>query len=77
VWNFKDIYAALDEAEGATEVNDGPNLGARVASWLAHPGARQVAAAAALQTVEGLAGARARTLAALEPYLMQLRLQHR
>lgn len=77
VWNFSDIYAALDRVEGATEVSDGDKLGDRIAAWLTDPAARQAAAKAALDTVEGLAGARARTVAALEPYLMQLRLQYR
>lgn len=77
VWNFADIYAALDGAKGAIEVNDGVELGACMAAWLSDPAARDATAAAALQTVEALSGARSRTLAALEPYLLQLRLHYR
>ena len=49
----------------------------RIGAWLKDGAARQAAADAALRTVEALSGARNRTLAALEPYLMQLRLEHR
>ena len=45
--------------------------------WLSDPKARRATADAALNTVEGLAGARSRTLTALEPYLLTLRLQYR
>jgi 3-deoxy-D-manno-octulosonic-acid transferase len=77
VWNFSEIYAALDRTEGAAEVHDGSKLTARIGAWLKDSRARQGAADAALQTVEALGGARNRTLAALEPYLMQIRLEHR
>jgi 3-deoxy-D-manno-octulosonic-acid transferase len=77
VWNFKDLYAALDRSEGAAEVSDAGKLTARIGAWLEDRAARQAAADAALRTVEALSGARSRTLAALEPYLMQLRLEHR
>jgi len=77
VWNFAEIYAALDRANGAREITDADKLGARIAAWLTDPGARQAAAEAGFRTVEGLAGARNRTLAALDPYLLQLRLQYR
>lgn len=77
VWNFGEIYGALDAAGGATEVADAGQLASRFATLLADPKARETAARAALQTVEGLSGARARTLAALDPYLLQLRLHYR
>ena len=77
VWNFADIYAALDKAEGARVVNDAGKLGDRIAAWLTDAPARHAAADAALNTVEALAGARNRTLAALDPYLLALRLQYR
>ncbi|MEA2934240.1 MAG: 3-deoxy-D-manno-octulosonic-acid transferase [Variibacter sp.] len=77
VWNFAEIYAALDQAQGAAEVGDEATLMNRIATWLANPHKRMAAADAATQTVESLAGARTRTLAALEPYLLQLRLQYR
>jgi 3-deoxy-D-manno-octulosonic-acid transferase len=43
--------------------------------WLVNPTARQAAADAAAATIERLGGALDRTIAALEPYLMQLRLE--
>jgi 3-deoxy-D-manno-octulosonic-acid transferase len=77
VWNFAEIYAELDRAEGAAEVQDGERLTSRIGNWLLDSNACRSAAESALQTVEALGGAHARTLAALEPYLMQLRLEHR
>jgi 3-deoxy-D-manno-octulosonic-acid transferase len=77
VWNFAEIYGALDAAHGAELVADEAALTACLAAWLANPAARKTAAEAAAATVGKLGGALERTLAALEPYLMQLRLEHR
>jgi len=77
VWNFAEIYTTLDEAHGAEKVADEASLTARLGDWLANPKARAATAAAAAQTVEQLGGALERTLAALDPYLMQLRLEQR
>jgi 3-deoxy-D-manno-octulosonic-acid transferase len=77
VWNFAEIYGELDRASGATEVEDGGKLALRLGAWLKDSVSRQAVADAARRTVEELGGARNRTLAALEPYLMQLRLEHR
>ena len=77
VWNFAEIYAALDAAHGAEPVADEEELTARLAAWLAEPAQRAAAAEVAKATVEKLGGALARTLAALEPYFMQLRLEQR
>lgn len=77
VWNFKEIYAALDRCGGAVPVADAESLSIEIAEWLIDPDARHAAASAALAAVEGLSGARSRTLAALEPYLLTLRLQYR
>jgi 3-deoxy-D-manno-octulosonic-acid transferase len=75
VGNFAEIYAALDAARGAEQVTDAGKLAVRVGAWLADPPNRQAAGAAALRTVEQLSGALERTLSALDPYLMQLRLE--
>jgi 3-deoxy-D-manno-octulosonic-acid transferase len=75
VWNFREIYAALDEARGAERVSDAGKLAARFAAWLTDATERNRVCAAALGTVERLGGAFDRTLALLEPYLMQLRLE--
>jgi 3-deoxy-D-manno-octulosonic-acid transferase len=75
VWNFAEIYAALDEAHGAERVTDNASLAATVSAWLADSGRRRAVAEAALRTVEDLGGALERTLAAIEPYLMQFHLR--
>jgi 3-deoxy-D-manno-octulosonic-acid transferase len=77
VWNFADIYAALDDAHGAEEVADPNGLVMRLGAWLHDPDLQDMIADAALKTVEMLGGALDRTVAAIEPYLMQLRLEHR
>jgi 3-deoxy-D-manno-octulosonic-acid transferase len=77
VWNFGEIYATLDQARGAELVHDEDSLTARLGDWLAKPAAAKTVAEAAGKTVEQLGGALKRTLAELEPYLMQLRLEQR
>lgn len=77
VWNFGEIYATLDAAHGAESVADADALTARLGDWLAKPAERATVADAAKSTVDKLGGALERTLAALEPYLMQLRLERR
>lgn len=74
VWNFAEIYAALDAARGAVEIGDGERLVAQIGAWLRDGHAREAAAQAGLKTVNRLGGALDRTLAHLEPYLMQLRI---
>jgi 3-deoxy-D-manno-octulosonic-acid transferase len=77
VWNFAEIYATLDDARGAVRVVDDEALTLRLGEWLGNAAARQAVATAASETVGRLGGALKRTLAALEPYLMQLRLEQR
>ena len=77
VWNFNEIYSALDEARGAEEVLDVNRLAVRIGAWLTDAAARKQVADAGLATVEQLGGALRRTLAAIEPYLMQLDLERR
>jgi 3-deoxy-D-manno-octulosonic-acid transferase len=75
VWNFADIYSTLDRAGAAEQVSDAGNLAARMEMLLKNKQARQAAADAAFKTVEALTGALERTLAALEPHLLKLRLE--
>jgi 3-deoxy-D-manno-octulosonic-acid transferase len=75
VWNFAEIYAALDAAGGARSVADEEALATALAAWLSDPAARQAAAQAAASTIKKLSGALERTWAALDPYLIQLRLE--
>jgi 3-deoxy-D-manno-octulosonic-acid transferase len=77
VWNFSEIYAALDEAHGAEEVLDVNRLAVRIGAWLTDAAVRKQVADAGSATVEQLGGALRRTLAAIEPYLMQLDLERR
>jgi 3-deoxy-D-manno-octulosonic-acid transferase len=75
VWNFAEIYQSLDAAHGAQLVADQGALTDCLSLWLVNPGARKAVADAAAATIEKLGGALDRTIAALEPYLMQLRLE--
>ncbi len=77
VWNFAEIYAALDKSHGAEQVTDVDTLAAGAGAWLQDAGARRAVVAAARDTVAALGGGLERTLAALEPYLMQIRLERR
>jgi 3-deoxy-D-manno-octulosonic-acid transferase len=75
VWNFAEIYSMLDQSHGAELVADGEALAAQLEAWLADAAARQAVATAGSGAVGRLGGALRRTLAALDPYLMQLRLE--
>jgi 3-deoxy-D-manno-octulosonic-acid transferase len=75
VWNFAEIYDALDAAHGAEPVADAERLTAAFGAWLADAGARGRATETARVTVDALGGALERTLESLEPYLMQLQLR--
>jgi 3-deoxy-D-manno-octulosonic-acid transferase len=77
VWNFAEIYGTIDQARGAELVADAEALVVRLSAWLADPAARSAAAKAAAACVETLGGALERTCAAIEPYLVQLRLEQR
>jgi 3-deoxy-D-manno-octulosonic-acid transferase len=77
VWNFAEIYSALDEAHGAEQIADAGKLAVRVGALLTDTGARLRLVTAARQTIATLAGALDRTVAALDPYLMQLQLERR
>ncbi len=75
VGNFAEIYRALDEAGGARLAGDGEALVKQVGGWLDNRDARQRAAVSGRAVVDRLGGALDRTMAALEPYLLQLRLE--
>jgi 3-deoxy-D-manno-octulosonic-acid transferase len=77
VWNFAEIYEALDAARGAQAIADEETLTTCLSAWLTDPTSRTAVADAAMATVRTLSGALERTLTALEPYLMQLRLEQR
>src|SRR5262249_26127533 len=77
IWNFAEIYGALDKAHGAEQVSDVGKLAVRVGAWLKDADERSAVVAAAKETVATLGGGFERTLAALEPYLLQIRLERR
>jgi 3-deoxy-D-manno-octulosonic-acid transferase len=77
VWNFAEIYTALDAARGAEQISDVGRLTVRVGALLTDVAERTAITTAARQTVERLGGALDRTVAALDPYLMQIRLERR
>lgn len=75
VWNFAEIYAALDDAGGAVTVAQGERLGAAIGELLRDPERRARIGAAGHAIVEASGGALVRTLDALEPYLAPLQRQ--
>ncbi len=77
VWNFAEIYQALDAAHGAEQVADVGRLAVRVGAWLTDAAERVKVVTAARGTIVQLAGALDRTLAALDPYFMQIRMLRR
>ena len=75
VFNFTDVYKALDQAGGARIAENKDALVKQVGQLLADPAAREKLVAASAGVIGQLGGALERTLAALEPYLLQLRLE--
>jgi 3-deoxy-D-manno-octulosonic-acid transferase len=75
VFNFTDVYEALDAAGGARRADSQEALVKQLGQLLADPRARDASLAASERVVEQLGGALERTLTALEPYLLQLRLE--
>src|SRR3954462_1341202 len=75
VFNFTDVYEALDAAGGARRADGREALVKQLGQWLAESAARQASVDAATRVVDQLGGALDRTLSALEPYLLQLRIE--
>jgi 3-deoxy-D-manno-octulosonic-acid transferase len=75
VFNFADVYEALDTAHGARQADTSEALVKQLGQLLANPESRDAVTAASSRVVEHLGGALERTLSALEPYLLQLRLE--
>jgi len=75
VFNFSDVYEALDTSGGARRAETQEALVKQLGQLLADPDARETMVAASTGIVEELGGALERTLAALEPYLLQLRFE--
>jgi len=75
VFNFTDVYEALDAAGGARLAVTQDALVKQFGQLLADPRAREAVLIASEHVVEQLGGALERTLSALEPYLLQLRIE--
>src|ERR1700692_2607152 len=75
VFNFTDVYEALDGAGGARRADTLEALVKQLGQLLADPAAREASLAASERVVADLGGALDRTLQALEPYLLQLRIE--
>ena len=75
VENWSEVYEALGAAGGARLAASGEALVKHIGGWLDDRAAQQRASAAALAVVDRLGGALEKTMAALEPYLLQLRLE--
>jgi 3-deoxy-D-manno-octulosonic-acid transferase len=75
VENFADLYEALDKASGTGAVADAADLAARLKALLSDNKMRVRLAAAGRATIDALAGAADRSMAAIEPYLAQIRLE--
>jgi 3-deoxy-D-manno-octulosonic-acid transferase len=75
VFNFSDVYEALDQSGGARRADSQEALVKQLGQLLADPKAREASLAASERVVEQLGGALERTLSALEPYLLQLRIE--
>ena len=77
VWNFADIYAALDAARGAEEVADAGRLTVRIGAWLSDAGCARPSRRRRCRPSRCWAGRSIGRLRRIEPYLMQLRLEQR
>jgi 3-deoxy-D-manno-octulosonic-acid transferase len=75
VFNFTDVYETLDAAGGARKADTQEALVKQLGQLLADPKVRDAQLAASERVVEQLGGALERTLTALEPYLLQLRIE--
>ena len=77
VSNFDELYGELDRCDAARTVADASALTLRTGAWIKDAAERELAAASARRCIEQLGGALDRTLAAIEPYFMQLRIASR
>lgn len=75
--NFSDLYADLDADRGAAPVTDERSLAATAFTLLKDHAARRRMVEAGQITVDRLGGALERTLVAIGPYLVQIRLERR
>jgi 3-deoxy-D-manno-octulosonic-acid transferase len=75
--NFEEIYSELDRSGAAELVTDVGKLTMRIGGWVKDGAERDRVAAAARRCIEKFGGALDRTVAALEPYFMELGIHSR
>ena len=75
VSNFSDVYRELDEAGGAIQVSDAETLGDMLGALFSDPARLRAMARRSGETVEKLGGATQAIMTAIEPFLMQVRLE--
>jgi 3-deoxy-D-manno-octulosonic-acid transferase len=75
VFNFADVYEALDASGGARQADTPELLVKQLGQLLADPAVRDKMQHAGSGVVEELGGALNRTMTALEPYLLQLTIE--
>ncbi|MBS7543162.1 3-deoxy-D-manno-octulosonic acid transferase [Ancylobacter oerskovii] len=75
VANFAALYERLDAAGGAASIADAGSLAAHALALITDLPARRRMVDAAQATIATLGGALERTLAAIDPYLVQIRLE--
>jgi 3-deoxy-D-manno-octulosonic-acid transferase len=75
VFNFADVYEALDASGGARQADTQELLVKQLGQLLADPAMRDKMQHAGSGVVEQLGGALNRTMTALEPYLLQLTIE--
>jgi 3-deoxy-D-manno-octulosonic-acid transferase len=76
VSNFEEIYSELDRTGAAELVTDAARLTLRIGAWIKDGAERERIAQAARRAVERFGGALDRTVVALEPYFLQLRIEN-
>lgn len=77
VQNFREVYHRLIDKGAAWIVQDEAELGAAVSELFDRPAARRQMIEAARESVADMSGALKRTMAALDPFLLPLRLSSR
>lgn len=77
IWNFGPVYERLDDQEGAFEIRDALGIARATYALLKDRPLHAQTVEAAQNAMASLGGALDRTLAAIEPYLVQIRLQRR
>ncbi|MBX9710246.1 MAG: 3-deoxy-D-manno-octulosonic acid transferase [Xanthobacteraceae bacterium] len=75
VFNFGEIYGEIGGSGGALQADNDEHFVKLLGHLLSNPAARSRVSGAGASVVNRLGGALDRTLAALEPYLLQLRLE--